>query len=352
MPSSLLYFTYPGEFVTERGDRLIRPVVAYRTWGTLNTTGDNAILLTHALTGSADADEWWHGLFREGGILDLKKQFVICCNVLGGCYGSTGPSSKNPVTGTLYSGDFPLVSIRDMVRLQQHLMDHLGITSFEAGIGGSMGGMQILEWAVMDQRLRSMIIIGTNAAHSAWAIGISEAQRQAIYADPHWHQGFYHHRGTRPSGGLAAARMMAMIMYRSHESFGKRYARNLQHGIDGAFSVESYLRYQGKKLVDRFDAMTYVRLTQAMDSHDISRGRDPMDEVLGSIRIPSLIVGIDSDVLYPPREQRFLADLIPEAQYAEIHSDAGHDAFLIEFEQMDTIMRDFQKRLTSHHFNI
>lgn len=348
----LYTYTYPGEFVTERGERLVNPVLAYRTWGTLNAEGTNAVLVTHALTGSADADQWWHGLFRKSGVLDTDRQFVICSNVLGGCYGSTGPLALNPVTGELYSGKFPVVSIRDMVRLQQKLMDHLGINAFEAGIGGSMGGMQILEWAIMDRRLKSMVVIGTDAAHSAWAIGISEAQRQAIFADPNWIDGLYHTFDVRPSVGLSAARMMAMITYRSFDSFVSRYGRNLQPDQQNLFSVASYLQYQGRKLVDRFDAVTYVRLTQAMDSHDVSRGRAPMEEVLASISIPTLIVGIDSDVLYPTAEQKFLASAIPGAHYAEINSDAGHDAFLIEFEQMERIMRDFQSRLTSHHFNI
>ncbi len=345
-------YTYPGEFVTERGERLVNPVLAYRTWGKLNAEGTNAVLVTHALTGSADADQWWHGLFRKDGVLDIRKQFVICTNVLGGCYGTTGPLSVNPTTGELYSGKFPLVSIRDMVRLQQKLMDHLGINAFEAGIGGSMGGMQILEWAVMDRRLKSMVVIGTDAAHSAWAIGISEAQRQAIYADPNWIDGYYHKFDVRPAAGLSAARMMAMITYRSFDSFVSRYGRNLQPGQQNLYSVASYLQYQGRKLVDRFDAVTYVRLTQAMDSHDLARGRAPMKEVLASISIPTLIVGIDSDVLYPTAEQKFLASSIPGAQYAEINSDAGHDAFLIEFEQMERIMRDFQSQLSSHHFNV
>ena len=350
--NALKIFTWEGEFVTERGERIVNPQVAYQTWGSLNADGSNAVLVTHALTGSADADQWWHGLFRREGVLDLERQFIVCSNVLGGCYGTTGPLSVNPLTGELYSGKFPVVSIRDMVRLQQKLIDHLGITSIEAGIGGSMGGMQILEWAIMDDRLKSMIVIGTDAAHSAWAIGISEAQRQAIFADQGWMGGNYHSHGLIPQGGLAAARMMAMITYRSFDSFNQRYSRNLQPGNGNMYTVSSYLQYQGKKLVDRFDAVTYVRLTQAMDSHDVARGRGSMEEVLGSISIPSLIVGIDSDVLYPVAEQLYLAEHLPNAQYADIKSDAGHDAFLIEFEQLERIIRNFQGQIPTHHFNL
>ncbi len=352
MPNDLNYYTYPGVFVTEGGETLLEPVVAYQTWGTLNAEGSNAVLVCHALTGSADAADWWYGLFHEGGVLDLERQFVVCSNVLGGCYGSTGPLTADPTTGDLYSGAFPVVTIRDMVRLQQALMDHLGVTSIESAMGASMGGMQVLEWSLMDTRLKSMVIIGTDAAHSAWAIGISEAQRQAIYTDPNWHEGYYHAHGVVPAGGLAAARMMGMIMYRSAHSFEERFGREMQPGRDDLMKVASYLQYQGKKLVDRFDAVTYVRLTQAMDSHDISRGRGTLEGVLSLIDIPTLIVGIDSDILYPTAEQQFMARHLPGSRYAEIHSPAGHDAFLIEFDQMDRIMRDFFSTVSSTHFHL
>jgi homoserine O-acetyltransferase/O-succinyltransferase len=350
--SHVLLYTYPGAFVTESGETLLEPIVAYQTWGTLNAEGSNAVLVCHALTGSADAADWWYGLFHEGGVLDLERQFVVCTNVLGGCYGSTGPLSVDPTTGELYSGSFPVVTIRDMVRLQQALMDHLGVTSIESALGASMGGMQVLEWSLMDSRLKSMVIIGTDAAHSAWAIGISEAQRQAIYTDPNWHEGYFHSYGVVPSSGLAAARMMGMIMYRSAHSFEERFGRQMQPGHDNLMKVASYLHYQGRKLVDRFDAVTYVRLTQAMDSHDIARGRGSVEQVLATIRIPTLIVGIDSDILYPTAEQLFMARHIQGSRYDEIHSPAGHDAFLIEFDQLDRIMRDFFQTVTPTHFHL
>lgn len=352
MSNDLMFYTFPGAFVTEGGETLLDPVVAYQTWGTLNAEGSNAVLVCHALTGSADAADWWHGLFHEGGVLDLERQFVVCSNVLGGCYGTTGPTSVDPTSGEPFSGAFPRVTIRDIVRLQQALMDHLGVTAIESALGGSMGGMQALEWSLMDHRLKSMVIIGTDAAHSAWAIGISEAQRQAIYADPNWHEGYFHTHGVVPAGGLAAARMMAMIMYRSAHSFEERFGRELQPGSDNLMKVASYLQYQGRKLVDRFDAVTYVRLTQAMDSHDISRGRGTLEGVLSMIGIPTLIVGIDSDILYPTAEQQFMARHIPDSRYTEIHSPAGHDAFLIEFDQMDRIMRDFFSTVQNTHFHL
>ncbi len=348
--TTLQIYTYPGTFVTEAGAELFQPQVAYRTWGTLNAQGSNAVLVAHALTGSADADQWWHGLFHESGVLDLQRQFVICSNVLGGCYGSTGPSSLNPLTGVSYSGDFPKITIRDIVRLQQALLTELGVTSIESGLGGSLGAKQILEWALMDDRLRSMVIIGTDAAHSAWAIGISESQRQAIYSDPDWMEGYYHRYDRFPSRGLSTARMIGMITYRSAHSFQERFGRLPQPGQEDLFKVQSYLRYQGQKLVNRFDALTYVRLTQAMDSHDLGRGRGSVEQALASIRIPSLIVGIDSDLLYPTVEQQFMAAHIPGAQYAEIHSPDGHDAFLIEFDQMDQLLRSFYGNLPDTHF--
>lgn len=352
MSNDLMFYTYPGTFVTEGGETLMEPVVAYQTWGTLNAEGSNAVLVCHALTGSADAADWWYGLFHEGGVLDLERQFVVCSNVLGGCYGSTGPLSVDPATGELHSGAFPVVTIRDMVRLQQALIDHLGVTSIESALGASMGGMQVLEWSLMDNRLKSMVIVGTDAAHSAWAIGISEAQRQAIYTDPNWHDGYYHSHGSIPASGLAAARMMGMIMYRSAHSYEERFGRQIQPGHHNLLKVASYLQYQGRKLVERFDTVTYVRLTQAMDSHDVSRSRGSLEQVLASISIPALIVGIDSDILYPTVEQQFIAQHIPESHYAEIHSPAGHDAFLIEFDQMDLIMRDFFSTVSHTHFHL
>lgn len=353
MPSldtSLQIYTYPGTFVTEAGAQLYQPQLAYRTWGELNAEGSNAVLVAHALTGSADADQWWHGLFHEGGILDLTRQFVICSNVLGGCYGSTGPSSVNPLSGEVYSGDFPEITIRDIVRLQQALLTALGVTSIESGLGGSLGAKQILEWALMDDRLRSMVVIGTDAAHSAWAIGISESQRQAIYTDPEWMDGYYHRHACFPTRGLSTARMIGMITYRSAHSFEERFGRQMQPGLEECYKVQSYLRYQGQKLVNRFDAMSYVRLTQAMDSHDLGRGRGSVEQALASIRIPALLVGIDSDILYPPVEQQFMARHIPKAHYAEIQSPDGHDAFLIEFEQMDQLLRSFYTTLPDTHF--
>jgi homoserine O-acetyltransferase len=333
-------YTINDPFITESGFTLPHVQVRYKTWGTLNADGTNAVLVCHALTGNSDADEWFPGLFGTDGILDPTRQFIVCANVLGGCYGTTGPSSLNPLTNKPYQADFPLVTIRDMVRVQQALLDHLGVESIELAIGGSMGGMQVLEWLIMDHRIQKAMLIAMGKAHSAWTIGVSEAQRRAIQADKRWNNGFYDPTAP-PADGLAAARMMGMIMYRSQPAFERKFSRNYQTGQDHLFQVSSYLNYQGSKLVNRFDANSYIRLTQAMDSHDVYRGRELYGDILADVRVPVLIVGISSDVLYPTVEQQELATLLPNGVYREIDSDEGHDAFLIEFPKMVHIFKEF-----------
>lgn len=340
--------TFEQPFITESGHTLPEPVAAYRTWGTLNRQRDNAVLVCHALTGNTDADEWFSGLFGEGKTLDPDKHFIICPNVLGSCYGSTGPTSINPESAKPYRMDFPKVSVRDMVRMHQRLLDALGVQGVELVIGGSLGGMQALEFSVMDMRPRSAVLIGMGKAHSPWAVGISHTQRQAIYGDANWKDGFYS-EDNPPEKGLALARMIAMNSYRSPSDFQDKFARRLQDGST-QFEVESYLQYQGRKIVGRFDAASYVRLTQAMDTHDVARNRSSDAEILGGVRIPVLVVGIDSDMLYPTSEQHELAGLLPRGNYAEITSRHGHDAFLIEFDQINAIIHSFkQESLIESH---
>lgn len=331
--------TFQQPFVTESGVRIERPVVAYQTWGELNSQRDNVVLVCHALTGNAAADEWFGGMFGAGKPIDPSRHFVICTNVLGSCYGTTGPASVNPATGRPYRVDFPIVTIRDMVRLQQRLFDALNINSIEMVVGGSMGGMQALEWCIMDGRPQSAVFIGMGKSHASWAIGISHAQRQAIYNDPNWADGYY---GTtnRPEQGLAVARMIAMNSYRHPADYDQKFARNLQ-GNSKQFQVESYLNYQGGKINQRFDAVSYVRLTQAMDRHDVARNRSSYQNVLGRVDIPTLVVGIESDLLYPVEEQHELAELLSNSRYREIQSVHGHDAFLIEFDQLNAMIAPF-----------
>jgi homoserine O-acetyltransferase len=334
------FHTFKRRFKLESGDDLAYPTVACRTWGELNAERTNVVIICHALTGNADADVWFKGIFESE---LLQDKFVICMNVIGSCYGSTGPQSINPSTGKPYGSSFPKVTIRDMVNVQRALINRLGIQGIDAVIGGSMGGMQALEWAITDDRIRKLVLIAMGKAHSAWAIGVGEAQRRAIMSDPKWKNGDYE-VDNPPKDGLATARMMAMLTYRSFPSYEEKFGRNPQSEHSPEFAVESYLDYQGKKLAGRFDAMSYVRLTQAMDTHDVSRGRGTFEEVLGNIRIPTQVIGIDSDVLYPPKEQKALAGLIPGAMYHPIKSKHGHDAFLIEFEQMNRLMKPFLSR--------
>ncbi len=352
-------YTEAEPFHFESGSSLGPIDVAFETYGELNKERTNCVLVCHALTGSAHAglynseDDkvpgWWDGIIGPGKALDTTKYFVVCSNILAGCYGTTGPVTMNPVTMREYGTTFPLTTIRDMVRVQKRLLDWLGVERIRLVIGGSMGGMQVIEWAVMYPELVEHIApIATGASHSAWGIGLNEVARQAIFNDPAYMNGNYYAAG-QPSRGLALARMIAMISYRSPESFSMRFQRE-RTGSDHAddyfdlkniFQVESYLHYQGVKLVERFDANTYIYITRAMDLHDVARDRGKLRDVLGTIKAKAMCVGISSDALYPAVEQRGLAELIPGARYAEIQSIHGHDGFLIEYEQLTALLRDF-----------
>ncbi len=349
-------------FQFEVGAKLDAIDVAFETYGELNSAGTNCILVCHALTGSSHAafynsenekvPGWWDGIIGPGKSLDTTKYFVVCSNILGGCYGSTGPTTIDPRTLKEYGTSFPTVTIRDMVRVQKTLLDWLGVKKIQLIIGGSMGGMQAIEWAVMypEMVVRSAPI-ASGARHTAWGIGLNEVARQAIFNDPAYRNGDYYAYG-QPSRGLALARMIAMISYRSPESFALRFQRDRIHDdglgnffdLKNIFQVESYLHYQGIKLIERFDANTYVYITRAMDLHDVARDRGKLEDVLGSIKSKVLCLGINSDMLYPAAEQRGLAELIPHAYYTEIQSIHGHDAFLIEFNQMNGILKDFLSR--------
>ncbi len=332
-------FQLDRPFALEQGDALAAVEVAYRTWGRLDHDGGNAVVVCHALTGSADADRWWPGLVGPGRALDPGRDFVLCSTVLGGCYGTTGPLARDPATGERYGPDFPDVTVRDMVRLQMRLLDHLGVRRVRLALGGSLGGLQALEWALLDPgRVEAVAPIASSARHSAWCIGWSEAQRQALAADPDWREGRYD-LGRPPAAGLAAARMIAMCTYRSPASFAARFGRD----ADGAgFAVEGWLRHHGDLLVRRFDANAYVTLTRAMDSHDVGRGRGDWRAALGSIRQPALVVTIPSDVLYLPAEQAELARHLPRATLTTLPSPHGHDGFLIDVEALDRLLVGFR----------
>jgi homoserine O-acetyltransferase len=341
-------------FLLESNETLAPVTVAYETYGTLNEQKTNAVLICHALTGNAHAAGtnahgqagWWDGLISPGKAFDTDEYFVVCSNFLGSCYGTTGPTSIDPATGKQYGQAFPEFTVRDMVRLQHRLVERLGIRHLVAVAGGSLGGMQALEWALMyPDDVDAIIPIATAARHSAWCIGLNEVARLAIQNDPAWFNGNAH---WQPDRGLALARMIAMISYRSRESFEQRFARKQSRqngGGEPGFEIESYLHYQGQKLVDRFDAATYVAITQAMDSHDIGRNRGDYRDVLRTITARALCIGIDSDILYPVEEQQDIAAYIPKGRYAELHSVHGHDAFLIEFDQLNHLIGDFLREV-------
>ncbi len=348
-------------FLLDCGRSLSPVSVAYETYGELNAEGDNAIVVCHALTGNAHAAGlsspdpksagWWDPMIGPGRAFDTREYYVVCSNILGSCYGTTGPASINPETGSPYAMAFPQMTVRDMVRVQHALAKHLGIRKVRTVIGGSLGGMQVLEWPLMfPEMVQSVIPIGTAARHSPWCIGLNEIARQAITNDPNWRGGDYYGKG-QPDRGLSLARQVAMMSYRSDVSFLSRFGRERRRPVEkrteerfdpeNLFQVESYLHYQGMKLVQRFDANSYLRISRAMDLHDVAFGRGRMSDVLSSIRCPALCIGITSDVLYPVHEQQELAKGLGAATYAEIDSPHGHDGFLIEYDQLTRMVRGF-----------
>jgi homoserine O-acetyltransferase/O-succinyltransferase len=356
-------------FALEGGGLLSAAVVAYETWGTLTAERDNAILVCHALTGDSHAHGelvpghstpgWWNGFVGPGAPLDTNRYFVVCVNVLGGCQGSTGPASPDPTTGRPYGSQFPVVSIRDMVRTQAAVADSLGVSRWLAVVGGSMGGMQVLEWGVMyPERVRSLVPIATAAAASAQQIGWWSSGRRAIRMDPAWRGGDYYDAaaGDGPHEGLGTARMMSMMTFRSDDVFNARFGREVVEPIDGfslwqRFEVERYLEYQGDKLVRRFDANSYLLLTKAMDLHDLARGRGGFEAAFRRLptTAPLLAVGINSDILYPAAQAREIVRLADEvgvpASYEELDSPHGHDAFLIEVDALGEILTKFLSNL-------
>jgi homoserine O-acetyltransferase len=325
-------------FPLECGVVLPEIELAYRTYGELNAARDNAVWVCHALTGSADAADWWSGLVGEGRLFDPRRQFIVCANVLGSAYGSTSALSVNPLTGQPYYHDFPVVTMRDVVGAFDRLRRHLGLDRIRTCIGGSLGGQQAVEWAVAQPELfEQLILIATNARMSPWGVAFNESQRMAIAADSTWTE-------RRPDAGLAglkAARATALLSYRNYETYNRTQTRGDGAGFDG-FRASSYQQYQGQKLVSRFNAFAYWSLTKLMDSHDVGRGRGTLPEALARIQARTLVLGIKSDVLFPIEEQRFLRDHIAGAELTEIDSLYGHDGFLIENELITKTIRAWE----------
>lgn len=358
-------YTYTFDQLPLQRGGLLGPItLAYETWGNLNAQGDNAILITHALTGSSHAYDphypddpkaaWWNLLIGPGRVFDTSRYFVICSNILGGCYGSTGPSSIDPYTGRPYGMRFPIITIRDMVHAQRKLIDHLHVRELAMVVGGSIGGQQALEWAVTYPELVQKVgVIAATAAQSAQAVAFSEVQRQAIMADPDWLCGDYAPE-QGPTTGLAIARMLAMITYQSEEAMQLRFARNtvqrnpcssptISPDLGARFDVENYLYYQGAQLASRFDANSYLYVSRAMDLYDVSEGYSSLNAALRRIRSKSLFIGVRSDILFPAAHIRTLADKVhtngSDAIYVELDSPHGHDAFLKEWQQLAEALR-------------
>ena len=339
-------YVYPGDFPLENGQVLPHAQLRYQTYGNLNAQKSNTIVVCHALTGNASLHSWWGSLLGAGKPFDTDKYFIVCCNILGSCYGSTNPTSVNPLTKRPYGKDFPDISVQDTVKLQLSLLQNeLKLPSVFSVIGGSFGGMQTVEFAVQGQSyVRSFVPIACNSAHHPWQIAISEVQRQAIYKDPFWDTD-EPHKATR---GLEIARQIGMISYRTPHGYANKFGRELQkpdmplYGSQANWKVKSYLEYQGSKFLTRFDPVTYVKLTEQMDSHDVQRGRP--DNVLSTVRSPALVLGIDSDVLYPLEQQQELAKKLPNASFEVIHSEDGHDGFLLEQDQVGQKITHFLDR--------
>jgi homoserine O-acetyltransferase len=351
-PGRRQFFALARPFTLEGGGVLDGVVLAYETWGALNSEADNAVLVCHALTGDAHVAGpsgkghptagWWDDLVGPGKAVDTDRWFVVCANVLGGCQGTTGPASVDPATGRPYGSTFPTVTVRDIVRTQAALADHLGIARWHSVIGGSMGGMQVLEWGVMfPHRVRGLAPLATTLAASAQQIAWSAVGRRAIATDPRWRGGDYYDAapGDGPHAGLAVARGIAQIHYRSDPVFQDRFGRQLvdSHQVFGRwdrFEVESYLDYHGEKLVRRFDANSYLVLNRVMDLHDIGRGRGGLAAAVARITAPVLTLSISSDFLYPPHQQQEIHDLVVGAggrcRYVVLDSPQGHDGFLVE----------------------
>lgn len=328
---------YPHSFQLESGQTLPQLHIAYRTYGRLNPEKNNVIWVCHALTANADVCDWWPGLFGPGCLFNPAEHFIICANILGSCYGTTGPLSVNPATGEAYYRSFPAITIRDVVAAHEILRQHLGITRIHLLLGGSMGGQQALEWAIAQPALmQQLMVIATNAYHSPWGIAFNEAQRLAIQADQTYDD-------NTPQGGrqgLKAARAMALLSYRTYDTYAKTQRETDLNKTDH-FNASSYQNYQGEKLVNRFDAYSYVSLSKTMDSHNVGRGRESPENALGQIKARTLVIGIHSDVLFPVREQQFLAQNIPGARYQEIDSFYGHDGFLIETKKLTQLLETF-----------
>ncbi|OIR13166.1 homoserine O-acetyltransferase [mine drainage metagenome] len=338
------FFNYSDDFVLENGKILQGITIAYQTHGQLNADGSNVVWVCHALTANADPADWWKGLVGKDCIINPDEHFIIGANILGSCYGTTGPLSINPKTNQPYYSDFPSITIRDMVQAHILLRQHLGIKNIYLLIGGSMGGYQVLEWAMMEKEsIKNIFLIATSPSESAWGVAVHTAQRLAIEADATWLE----HSPGAGSKGLKAARAIGMLTYRNYGIYQEKQTDPDPEKIDD-FRVSSYIIYQGDKLVKRFNAYSYWLLTKAMDSHHLGRKRGgDLIKALESITQPTFIIGIHSDILCPLDEQRFMVQHMPNATLMEIDSAYGHDGFIIETKQITEHLSVWLKKINN-----
>lgn len=330
-------FSSEKPFTLESGYVLSKYHLAYTTYGKLNEAKDNVVWIFHALTANSVPTEWWPGLVGYGKLFDPEKYFIVCVNMPGSCYGSIGPLDENPNSGQTYFHDFPFFTPRDMARSYQPLKEFLGIEKIKIGIGGSMGGQQLLEFAIEEPDLFEFIFpIGTNAKHSPWGIALNAAQRMSIEADKTWKE----KNANAGMEGMKAARSIALISYRNYETYQVTQTEDHLELIEN-FKSESYQKYQGEKLGKRFNAFSYYFLSKGMDSHNVGRGRGSVEEALQRINSKALAIGITTDILFPINEQKLIAEYIRKGKFVEINSLYGHDGFLLEYEQIENIISDF-----------
>lgn len=332
------FYHHDRPFPLDSGECIDELTIAYHTFGELNEERSNAVWVCHALTANSDVADWWPHSVEEGCFLDPRRHFTVCANILGSHYGSTGPLSVDPATGEPYYGDFPQLTMRDIARAHRLLADHLGLRRIHALVGSSVGGFQALEWIADEpDRFDKLLLIATEAKASPWAIAIDETQRMAIFADPSYGE----RRPDAGMAGLAAARAIGLLTYRGGSGYRLSQQDPADHPADAPHCACTYQRYQGEKLCRRYNAYSYVAILDAFDTHDIGRDRGGVEAVLSAIRAETLVVGIKTDIIFPPEEMCRLARAIPGARYEEIDSDYGHDGFLVEHIQLNNILKPF-----------
>jgi homoserine O-acetyltransferase len=341
-------FRHTAPFTLESGITLQQYHLAYTTYGKFNKNKDNVVWIFHALTANSEATEWWPGLTGEGKLFDPANHFIVCVNIPGSCYGSIGPLELNAATSKPWYHDFQLFTTRDMIRAYQPLKDFLGIQHIHTGIGGSMGGQQLLEWAIEEPALfKHIILLATNAFHSPWGIAFNATQRHAIETDITWTE------SNEKAGlkGMMVARQIALISYRNYNTYNLGQTEDTNEKT-AHFKSESYQQYQGIKLARRFNAFSYYFLSRSMDAHNVGRQRGSVQEALNRVQAKTLVISISSDILFPPKEQEFIAKHIDGAVYNAIDSTFGHDGFLLEFDQIHTAIKEFFGKKTEVENNL